>query len=352
MFKQTDEDFLAYACRLASYSEGSQSPNPQVGAVLVYQGRILGQGYHAKAGQAHAEVLALRAVAEADRHLIPQSCLYVSLEPCFHHGRTPPCVDLIIREKIPRVVIGQTDPFAKVSGQSIARLQSLGVEVVLAPPRPYLDQIHARFFTNVQKQRPYLILKWAESANHQLGLNQTISGPLSQRLVHRWRSQEAAILVGSQTLLSDNPQLNNRLYPALFAQQPLRLVLDRQGRLKNHHHKLAFFQNQDQQTSLWLSEIQANLPCLKTLKPKSTWKTIFQMLYQEYQLSSILIEGGSQILHSLIHENLWDEIRLFRNPKLQIQGSPPAPPTHNLQAKQIQNLGQDQLHTFINPQPH
>ena len=212
---------------LAQLGAGTVAPNPLVGAVLVYNERIIGEGYHQQFGQAHAEVNCISAVAEADRELISLSTLYVSLEPCAHFGKTPPCTDLIIAHKIPTVVIGCRDPFKEVDGKGIEKLLAAAVEIV----HPFMEaacrELNKRFFTFHTKQRPYIILKWAQTDNGIIGHSDhsrlLISNDFTNRLVHKWRSEEAGIMVGTNTALFDNPSLGNRLWNGA---QPVRLVVD------------------------------------------------------------------------------------------------------------------------------
>jgi diaminohydroxyphosphoribosylaminopyrimidine deaminase/5-amino-6-(5-phosphoribosylamino)uracil reductase len=306
--------------------------------VVVHQGRILGEGYHERYGQGHAEVNALAAVAAEDRPLLSASTLYVSLEPCFHYGKTPPCVDLVLRMGIPRVVIGAQDPFPAVAGQSIAKLRAAGVEVLLAPAHPRLHLLHARFFTTVQAQRPYIVLKFAQSADGFLGYagqRTSLSNALVQRLVHRWRSEEAAILVGSETVLVDDPALTNRLYlPQL--RQPTRLLLDRRGRIPSTAQAL-----DDQAPSLWFS--QQDLGHAKHWPlGEEGFEDWLKSLYQKHRLQSVLVEGGAQLLTTFLETGLWDELRLIQTPKRLGQGvaAPKLPP---MSPAERFCLGQDEV---------
>src|SRR5258706_3862500 len=226
---------------LATLGAGNVAPNPMVGAVLVYHGRIIGEGYHQKYGEAHAEPNSIASVKEEDRKLISQSTMYVSLEPCVHFGKTPPCADLIIKHKIPKVVIGCRDPFKEVNGRGIEKLKAAGVETEPGVLEKECKELNKRFFTFHTKHRPYIILKWAQTANGFIATSpQTplqrrgafeesankrllISNEYSNRLVHKWRSEEAAILVGTNTALKDDPQLTTRLWTG---NNPVRMVID------------------------------------------------------------------------------------------------------------------------------
>ena len=214
---------------LASLGMGNVAPNPMVGAVLVYDNRIIGEGYHMQFGGPHAEVNCINSVKPADRELISKSSLYVSLEPCNHFGKTPPCSDLIIKNRIPEVVIACTDPFEKVNGSGINKLMEAGVKVITGILEKNAISLNTRFFTFHQQKRPYIILKWAQSANKKIsgknGEPVRISHALTDRLVHRWRSEEAAIMVGTNTALKDNPSLTTRLWKG---KNPIRIVVDNQ----------------------------------------------------------------------------------------------------------------------------
>ncbi|RYE36901.1 MAG: bifunctional diaminohydroxyphosphoribosylaminopyrimidine deaminase/5-amino-6-(5-phosphoribosylamino)uracil reductase RibD, partial [Sphingobacteriaceae bacterium] len=230
--------YMRRCLELAESGAGFVSPNPMVGAVIVYQNRIIGEGYHQKYGQPHAEVNAVKAVLERypnAAELLKEATIYVSLEPCAHHGKTPPCADLIIKHQIPKVVVGCRDPFVQVDGKGIEKLRNAGIEVIENVLEAECLDLNKRFFTRVLKQRPYIILKWAETADGffapEDGSQQWISDPLSKRLVHQWRSEEDAVLVGKNTAANDNPQLNNRYQPE--AKQPKRVVLDRRLELKS-----------------------------------------------------------------------------------------------------------------------
>ena len=225
------EQCIQRCLQLADLGAGYTAPNPMVGALLVHDGLVIGEGYHQQYGEAHAEVICLRSVLASDRHRIPFSTLYVSLEPCCHFGKTPPCTDLIIREKIPHVVIGCRDPFPLVNGKGIERLQAAGVKVDCPVLEKMAEEKNRRFFTFHRQKRPYVILKWAESANHKMASGtgrHFISNHWSNRLVHKWRSEEAGILVGTNTAFLDNPELTARLWPG---KNPVRIVLDQNLRL-------------------------------------------------------------------------------------------------------------------------
>ncbi|MCK6691390.1 MAG: bifunctional diaminohydroxyphosphoribosylaminopyrimidine deaminase/5-amino-6-(5-phosphoribosylamino)uracil reductase RibD [Thermoanaerobaculia bacterium] len=304
--------YILRCFQLARLGAGSVSPNPMVGAVLVYDGRIIGEGWHRRYGEAHAEVNAVRAVAQADRPLIPQATLYCSLEPCFHHGKTPPCVDLILEQKIPRVVISNTDPNPLVAGQSIQKLRNAGVEVttnILEAEGQYLNRA---FFTWILKKRPYVVLKWAQSDDGfiaRTGEQTAISGPLVQRLLHRWRSESDAILVGTTTALTDNPRLDNRRY---FGRSPLRVALDFKAKIPDSAFLL------DDSLPTWILGPARSSNFRNTIfiniTPENWIPALLQQLY-ESKRSILLVEGGANTLGQFTDAGLWDEIRVIQNPR-------------------------------------
>ncbi|MGC4038923.1 MAG: bifunctional diaminohydroxyphosphoribosylaminopyrimidine deaminase/5-amino-6-(5-phosphoribosylamino)uracil reductase RibD [Chitinophagaceae bacterium] len=229
---QRHEKYMQRCLQLAALGAGFVAPNPMVGAVLVYNNRIIGEGWHQKYGEAHAEVNCINSVIQEDKQFISSSVLYVSLEPCAHHGKTPPCADLIIRDKIPKVVIGCRDPFKEVDGKGIEKLKQAGVEVVLNVLEKECTELNKRFFTFYTKHRPYIILKWAQTNDLRISSGNDerllISNEFSNRLVHKWRSEEAAILVGTNTAMSDDPELTTRLWSG---PSPVRLVIDMELKL-------------------------------------------------------------------------------------------------------------------------
>ncbi len=313
--------------QLAALGAGNVAPNPMVGAVLVNNDLIIGEGYHMQYGQAHAEVNCINSVASADRHLIPQSTLYVSLEPCSHFGKTPPCADLIIREKIKKVVVGCRDPFKEVNGKGIEKLQQSGVEVVTQILERECSELNRRFFTFHTKHRPYIILKWAQSndgfiagENYQNGKRTFISNDTSNRLVHKWRSEEAAILVGTNTALLDDPSLTTRLW---MGANPIRLVIDRHLKLPlslqllNGAVRTIVF-------NLIKHEDRGNLMYYQVAGDTDLLHQILNALCQQL-LNSVIVEGGAQLLQSFIDEGLWDEARIITNSSLYLNGGLPAP---------------------------
>lgn len=296
---------------LAKKGTGNVAPNPMVGAVLVYNNKIIGEGYHEKYGAAHAEVNCINnAIQNGYESLIPKSVLYVSLEPCTHFGKTPPCADLIIRHCIPKVVIGSIDPFEAVNGKGIERLKAAGTDVIAGVLDKECRELNKRFFTFHEKKRPYLILKWAETADGKIAgsvkYRLKISNPFSDRLVHRWRSEEASILVGTNTALADNPQLNTRLWPG---PSPVRIVLDMSLRLPG---SLNLFDGT--QRTIVLNSVkeinEGNTHFLKMDIETDIAHSICKALYSQ-AIQSVFIEGGARLLQSFIDAGLWDEIRII-----------------------------------------
>jgi diaminohydroxyphosphoribosylaminopyrimidine deaminase / 5-amino-6-(5-phosphoribosylamino)uracil reductase len=341
------ETYMHRCIALAQLGAGHVAPNPMVGAVLVYKDRIIGEGYHRQYGQAHAEVNCINAVKPEDRPYIPLSTLYVSLEPCAHFGKTPPCTDLILREKITQVVIGCTDVYKEVAGKGIEKLRQQGVEVTVGVAEEECRQLNKRFFTFHTKQRPYIILKWAQTQNGKMagtGAERLmISNAVTNRLVHQWRSKEAGILVGTNTALLDNPSLDNRLWsgPA-----PLRMVLDKQLRLPHTLKMLqppgkTFILNDDQQkTEGPLQFVQLNT----SLK---TGAAIAKASY-ELQVQSLLVEGGATLHRAFLEEGLWDEMRIITNTTQYVAQGLNAPAVPAQEPVHTTRLLHDRIDYFIN----
>lgn len=307
------ETFLRRCIELALKGIGKVAPNPMVGAVLVYQNVIIGEGYHEAYGQAHAEVNCINSVAAVNRHLISSATLYVSLEPCSHFGKTPPCTNLILANRIPKVVIGSVDPYKEVDGKGIALLREKGVEVIVPVLENEANRLNRRFFLFHQQKRPYIILKWAESANGWIGRNDAeiaISNSFTQKLVHRWRMEESAILVGTQTALTDNPRLNNRFYAG---PSPIRMVIDRKLILPKQSYLLS-----DGKPTIIFNEVismQEGAVKYVQLPAGNHWiQHILRFAYQ-HQIQSILVEGGKSLLQSFLEADCWDEIRVIKSLK-------------------------------------
>lgn len=310
-----DGTYMKRALQLARNGLGSSAPNPMVGAVIVYKNRIIGEGYTSAYGGPHAEVNAINAVR--DKELLSEAILYVTLEPCSHHGKTPPCVDLIVKQKIPKVIIGVLDPHDKVAGKGVKRLKDAGCNVTVGVLAKECEAHHRRFLTFHKKQRPYIILKWAETRDGFIAPEKNkrsleaqpywISNKYARQLVHKWRSQEQAILVGTNTVLDDNPMLNVRQW---FGKSPIRIVLDKDLKIKGNYHILdqsaktiIFTRVEDK--SLWLNGIDYEVIDFTKNRPQQ----ICEVLHK-HNITSVLIEGGAQTLQSFIDAKLWDEVRV------------------------------------------
>lgn len=301
---------------LAKNGRGRTYPNPMVGAVIVHQGRIIGEGWHQKAGEPHAEVNAIAAVKNKSH--LKEVTIYVSLEPCSHYGKTPPCSDLIIASGIKKVVIGTVDPFAKVAGRGIRKLIQAGCEVQVGVLDKKCQFLNRRFFTFHQKKRPYIILKWAQTHDGYIaplaqkdGEPVWISTQASQQLVHKWRSEEQAILVGTQTAIKDNPSLTTRLWQG---PNPTRVVLDRNLHLPTDANLF----DQQAKTIVFTAKKkvyqQNNLHYEPIDFTQNVPEQICDVLYR-HNIQSLIVEGGQKTLQSFIDENLWDEARVFRGNK-------------------------------------
>lgn len=316
MNEQVNDEFFMRRClQLAALGAGTAAPNPMVGAVVVCDGAIIGEGYHHKCGEAHAEVNAIATVKNPE--LLCRSTIYVSLEPCSHYGKTPPCADLIISRKIPNVVVGMVDPFGKVNGNGINKLRAAGCNVKVGVLEDECRQLNRAFITFHTKKRPYVILKWAESADGFIdGERSTennrpvwLTNDACRALVHRWRAESGAIMVGYNTALLDNPQLNVR---AWTGRDPLRIVTDRALQLPDNLHLF------DHSQPTWrLNTINDNstenlqnvlLPWGDAMLP-----ALMQRLY-DAQINQLIVEGGTRLLQSFINAGLWDEALIFKSP--------------------------------------
>ncbi|MBK0378883.1 bifunctional diaminohydroxyphosphoribosylaminopyrimidine deaminase/5-amino-6-(5-phosphoribosylamino)uracil reductase RibD [Mucilaginibacter segetis] len=308
------EIYMQRCLDLAVSGAGHVSPNPMVGAVIVHEGKIIGEGYHQKYGEAHAEVNAVNKVINSytNHHdLLKNSTIYVSLEPCAHYGKTPPCADLIIKHQISKVVVGCRDPFPQVDGKGIEKLQDAGMEVIAGVLEQECRWFNRRFFTRVQKQRPYIILKWAQSADGYFapadGSQYWLTGPESKNLVHQWRAEEDAILVGKNTVLADNPQMNVR---HAEGKSPKRVVIDRRLELSRDLN----IYDQSIETLIFnevKTDMEGNIKfiALEDFDRFVPQYVLFQLYLQDIQ--SVIIEGGAYTLNTFIDAGLWDEARIF-----------------------------------------
>jgi len=392
--------YIRRCLELAKLGAGYVAPNPMVGAVLVYKEKIIGEGHHQKYGQAHAEVNCISSVKEEDKGLIPDSTLYVSLEPCSHYGKTPPCTGLIIQNKIPKVVIGSLDPFNEVDarlnpalnpvpirtgmtrsdkdtigqGKGIEILKTAGVQVGLASGEMENEckELNKRFFTFHKEHHPFVILKWAQTADGKIASPPTplpkwsgeasgdpesprlfISNEYSNRLVHKWRSEEAAILIGTNTALLDDPELTTRLWPG---PSPIRLVVDLDLKLPS---SLKIF-NDASPTIIFNTKIHSEEPewtppsvlikkaGVRYYQVTSDVSIVLQILNALYQLKiqSVLVEGGARLLQSFIDEGLWDEARIIKSSELRILSGLEAPQLQHAIKIEEQTILSDTVEIF------
>jgi len=306
--------FMSRCIQLASKGIGFVAPNPLVGSVIVYNDEIIGEGFHQNFGGLHAEVNAIDSVK--DKTLIEKSTLYVNLEPCAHFGKTPPCSDLIIRNGIKKVVIGMQDPFSKVNGAGINKLQEAGVEVTTGILEDDCKSLNKRFITYHEKRRPYIILKWAESKDGFIGKENEriqISNELSKVFTHKWRSEESAILVGSKTARIDNPYLNVRDWNG---PNPKRIIFDNTGNLPAN---LNIFDGT--QKTIVISNIESKkYSNVDFIFNKNNSLNFALNELANLGIQSILVEGGRKTLQSFIENNFWDEARVFRSENLLVDG--------------------------------
>ena len=309
---QKNEIYIKRCLELARNGQGNVSPNPMVAAVVVCEDKIIGEGFHQKFGDAHAEVNAINSVK--DNSLLCKSTIYVSLEPCSHFGKTPPCADLIIKSKIREVVIGSQDPNPIVAGKGIEKLKNAGIDVIANVLQADCEFLNRRFYTFHRKKRPYIILKWAESANGFIDIKRSSSKqtPIwftdnyGKTLVHKWRSEEDAILLGKNSVILDNPQLTTRNY---FGKNPIRIVITKNNFLDKNYY---IFDSQAQ-TIIFNSEKNEVIFNVNYVKIDFNEDLITQILQQLYSLNinSLIVEGGSFTLNSFIKQNLWVEARVF-----------------------------------------
>ncbi len=320
------EKYIKRCIELAKNGLGTTYPNPMVGSVIVHEDKIIGEGWHRKAGEAHAEVNAINSIE--DEKLLKSATIYVSLEPCSHFGKTPPCSDLIIAKGIKKVVIGTMDPFAKVAGRGIKRLIDARCEVQVGILEKECLELNKRFFTFYKKHRPYIILKWAQSQDAFIAPESKdkkrpvwITNKYSGQVVHKWRSEEAAILVGTNTVFEDNPKLNVRKWTG---EDPVRLVIDKDLKIPGSFSVL----DGSQKTIVLCSSQPKNTENRNLIFEKIDFSenismAICEVLYK-HELQSVIIEGGRNILKQFIDSNLWDEARVFTG-KIQLKKGLKAP---------------------------
>ena len=315
----TDEKYIRRCIELASNGLCNAAPNPMVGAVIVHNGKIIGEGYHAKCGEGHAEVNAISSVK--DETLLKEATIYVSLEPCSHYGKTPPCADLIISKGIPRVVVGCIDPFSQVSGRGIHKLREAGIDVTVGVLEEECKNLIRRFVTFNTQKRPYITLKWAESTDGYIDINRengspvVLSTPVTSMYVHKQRAEHKAILVGRRTALLDNPSLTTRNW---YGKNPLRLVIDRNltlpAELKLFDHSTPTMVFTEKQKNS-----EDNLEYVALDFSKDILPQICTVLYDR-KIQSLLVEGGTTLLQSFIDSELWDEIFVEHSEKVLYEG--------------------------------
>jgi diaminohydroxyphosphoribosylaminopyrimidine deaminase/5-amino-6-(5-phosphoribosylamino)uracil reductase len=337
---EADIQWMKRALQLAGYGRGNVSPNPMVGCVIVHDGSIIGEGWHRQYGGPHAEV---RAVEDAEEkgngHLLEHATAYVTLEPCSHTGKTPPCADLMIRKKLKKVVICNADPNPLVSGRGVQRMRNAGIEVESGMLETEGLELNKRFFTSMVERRPYVILKWAETADGFLGSAVgepiRISGALSNVRVHQWRTQEDAILVGYKTALMDNPKLNVRHWSG---RNPVRIVLDRQLQLPHHLHLFdgsqptVLVNYEKQGAAVEEPERYLETSAVTYMQIRRGDDEIAQLLegLRSRGIQSVFVEGGAAVINAFLETGLWDEIRRCQGSAILGEGVPAPTPKGRL----------------------
>lgn len=329
------ENYIKRCIEIAKNGLGTTAPNPMVGCVIVYNSKIIGEGYTSAYGGNHAEVNAINSVK--DKSLLKKSTLYVTLEPCSHFGKTPPCSDLIIKHQIANVVIGTIDTHSKVAGKGIEKLKNVGCNVTVGVLEDECKAHHKRFFTFHNKQRPYIILKWAETKDGFIAPKQKneqqpvwITNELSRQLVHKWRAKEQAILVGTQTVIADNPSLTVRDWTG---KNPIRIVIDRNLKLPKDYN---VYNSEAETIVISKDNIDFNKPIAQQ---------ICNVLFQN-NINSVIIEGGAKTLLTFIDENIWDEARVFIGSHEFKEGI--NAPKLNGKLIQEQLIAEDQLKIYMN----
>ena len=339
---KTHEHFIEKCITLARKGILNVSPNPMVGCVIVYNDEIIGEGYHKEYGKSHAEVNAIKSVK--DKSLLSKSTLYVNLEPCCHHGKTPPCTDLIIKHNFSKVVIGCIDPFSEVSGKGIKKLKDNSIEVVHGVLEEKCKDLNRRFFYFHKYKRPYIILKWAKSKDNYIApINQEkpfwMTSKESKTLVHNWRAEEDAILVGRKTVTADNPSLTVRMCEG---KNPIRLVIDKSLSLDNNYNIF-----DDHAETLVFNNIKSDTVS-NTIYVKIDFNNLIEEILNELykrNILSLIVEGGAITINSFIENNLYDEIRLFTTEKVLENGilSPQIP---NIKMTKTTIINKDKLEVY------
>lgn len=335
--------------QLAKLGASYASPNPMVGSVLVFNNRIIGEGYHEKFGEPHAEVNCINSVVENDIELIEKSILFVSLEPCGHIGKTPACVDMIIEKKIPEVVIGCNDSFEKVNGKGIEKLKNAGIKVTVGVLEMQCRNLNKQFFLFNEKKRPYIFLKWAETSDgfiaNKNGVPLKISNEITNRWVHKWRSENVAILVGTNTVLNDNPNLNVRNW---VGKNPTRFIIDLNLNIPIDSN--IFSNNASTIVVNYKNNmVQGNITYYKIYKNEDLFEAIFRYAFTN-NISSILVEGGTNTINGFLNTNLWDEAMIIKNTQLSIGEGIFAPVLKNAALLNVTNILSDKVNFYKNNQ--
>ena len=338
----TEERFMARALELAILGRGRVSPNPLVGCVIVHEDRIIGEGWHQQYGGPHAEVNAVDSIL--DKSLLPLCTVYVTLEPCAHFGKTPPCTDLLIRHQVRKVVVANVDSNPVVSGSGLKKLRDAGIEVVSGILDKEGRELNKRFFTFMEEKRPYVILKWAETSDGLIARknydSRWVTNEFSRQLVHRWRTEEDAFLVGSRTAQYDNPRLNVRDWSG---PNPKRILIDRFLRVSDKHHLFDGTQHTLVYNVLKHEELH-NLSLVRIDENEFLFNLMHDLHRKNIQ--SIVVEGGGETLQGFIDAGLWDEARIFVSPKV-FEAGIPAPRLSGLRVAE-QKIGNDVLTIFQN----
>ena len=340
---QKDEIFMNRALQLAALGNIFTAPNPMVGAVIVHEGKIVGEGYHRVCGEAHAEVNAIHSVSNPS--VLSESTMYVTLEPCSHFGKTPPCADLIVKHNLKRVVICNLDPFEKVAGSGVKRLKEAGIEVESGCLEKQGRYLNRRFFCFHEKKRPYIVLKWAESKDGFIGKKNEqvwLTGSISKQLVHQWRAEEMAILVGKNTAILDNPELTVR---ETAGNHPTRFVVDKNLEVP----KDSKIYNGESNTTVLNSintKQEKNVNYITINFESSLAKQVSKICFDR-NISSIIIEGGANTLQQFIDSNFWDEARVFSTKKKLESGI--SCPKFNGKLESSNKLTDDLLNIYSNP---
>lgn len=343
----TGSIYMQRALELAELGRSSVSPNPMVGCVIVHNGTIIGEGYHMQYGMPHAEVNAILNVSNKD--LLTEATAYVTLEPCSHYGKTPPCADLLIEHQIKKVVICNTDPFEKVNGRGIAKLKAAGIEVEVGLLAEKGLELNRRFFKNAIKQEAYIILKWAETADgfvaQSSGEPVAISGSMAVMHNHKWRTEEDAYMVGTTTVLKDDPSLTARHWPG---KNPIRIAIDFDGQIPSD---AAIF-NQEAETIIFgKNRAIDGVRFIETTKEPDFIKKLPASLHN-LGIRSLVVEGGPELHELCIAAGIYDEIRILQSKKISLQsGICAAKVPSKLFQKNTIDLGEDLLHIYSVPIP-